>query len=488
MYTYLIVDDEALIRKGTRKKIEKMADAPICVGEAANGQEALALIQATAPDFIITDMDMPVMDGTALLDVLIKDYPDLKIIVISAYENFNYAQKALQAKAVNYLLKPFGKEDIRQIILETMTLLSHEETALALSNSLEIDFLSHYLIGNAPLQKMPEPLAFQLKDRLLTVVTLVNLSTAGHNYLTGSTSFIIPHPQFQQLTLLVDLEEAIRPHLEELLTLSPGALIGISESAQVETLPKAYKKTIKALNSASLSGSESVLTYQKRPYSTGFHHPKTDELIFFVESGQTERLTSLIGQIFNEIHQQNLLTYGEIKDYGLSLIEQTKSILNEHYQTTSNLTLPHIYDTIYESIFSIDELQRFFSDFLANISVGFSYEKIYGSDDVIENVKLYIDKYYYKNIQLDFLSDIFFINSSYLSTLFKERSAVKFTDYLNAVRITHAKELLLNSERKVYQVSQAVGYDNPKYFFRIFKKATGFSPEQYKLAMKHINT
>ena len=74
----------------------------------------------------------------------------------------------------------------------------------------------------------------------------------------------------------------------------------------------------------------------------------------------------------------------------------------------------------------------------------------------------------------------FYLNRSYLSTLFKQKTGMKFIDYLNEVRIEKSKELLKDSNRKMYQISKAVGYDNPKYFFRIFKKKTGMTPEQYR--------
>ena len=155
-------------------------------------------------------------------------------------------------------------------------------------------------------------------------------------------------------------------------------------------------------------------------------------------------------------------------------------MLNNFYNTNTNHTLPDIYKTVYETIFSFEKLIEYFINFLSNIAESMSYEKIYASKDTIENVKSYISKYYYKDIKLDFLSDIFFLNSAYLSTLFKERTGQKYIDFLNSVRIEKAKELLNKSDRKIYQISKAVGYDNPKYFFRVFKKYTGLSPEQYK--------
>ena len=94
--------------------------------------------------------------------------------------------------------------------------------------------------------------------------------------------------------------------------------------------------------------------------------------------------------------------------------------------------------------------------------------------------QLYIQHNYQKYLIQDFIASLFYLNRSYRSTLFRQTTRTKFVDYLNSVRIEKAKEILENSDRKMYQVAKAVGYDNTKYFFRIFKKIVGISPEQYR--------
>lgn len=89
MYTYIIIDDEELIRKGIIKKLSAVQDTVNCIGEASNGQEALCLIDERNPDIIITDMKMPLLDGSALLPLLAQKYPQKRIIVISGYKDFN---------------------------------------------------------------------------------------------------------------------------------------------------------------------------------------------------------------------------------------------------------------------------------------------------------------------------------------------------------------------------------------------------------------
>lgn len=115
-----------------------------------------------------------------------------------------------------------------------------------------------------------------------------------------------------------------------------------------------------------------------------------------------------------------------------------------------------------------------------NVTIMLKPHSIYGNEDVIENVKTYIQKNYQKNLTQDFLASLFYMNRSYLSSLFRSRTGEKFVDYLCDVRIERAEELLENPDQKLAQIARSVGYDNEKYFFRIFKKRTGMTPDQYR--------
>lgn len=126
--------------------------------------------------------------------------------------------------------------------------------------------------------------------------------------------------------------------------------------------------------------------------------------------------------------------------------------------------------------------------FFTQISSLLKPQSIYNHGDLIEQVKAYIDNNYQKNLSLEFLASLFYVNRSYLSHLFKTKQGKNYVDYLNEVRITKAKELLTTSKRNLYQIAKAVGYDNVKYFFRVFKKKVGLTPEQYRSKFCEISS
>ena len=114
------------------------------------------------------------------------------------------------------------------------------------------------------------------------------------------------------------------------------------------------------------------------------------------------------------------------------------------------------------------------------MTLAFECAGFYSEKDVLENVKNYIDLHYEKDLTQEFVASLFRLNRSYLSSAFKARNGSSLVDYINQVRISHAKELLKNTDKKMYQISQAVGYENVKYFFRVFKKTQGITPEQFR--------
>ena len=135
---------------------------------------------------------------------------------------------------------------------------------------------------------------------------------------------------------------------------------------------------------------------------------------------------------------------------------------------------------IVNTLFSSDEVKAYYMQFFLNITSLLKKQSVYNTGELIDQIQLYIQRNYQKNITQEFIASLFYLNRSYLSQLFKKQTGQKFVDYLNDIRMNKAKELLIHSDRKMYQIAKNVAYDNTKYFFRIFKKKIGLSPEQYR--------
>jgi two-component system response regulator YesN len=135
---------------------------------------------------------------------------------------------------------------------------------------------------------------------------------------------------------------------------------------------------------------------------------------------------------------------------------------------------------VWNTIFSMDELAEYFARLFSEVSAALKNETVYTNDDPMERMKLYVQRNFKRNLSLEMLADLFYMNPSYLSHIFKDRTGQKLVDYINQVRIDKAKELLENTPAKMSQIAKNVGYSNDKYFFRVFKGAEGCTPEQYR--------
>lgn len=515
MYRYIIIDDESLIRKGTIKKIQKTRDDVECIAEASDGSEAVSLIEELQPDFVILDMQMPVMDGTQLLPYLTEHYPKLPLIVISGFRDFDYIKHAISANAIDYLLKPFSREAISDCVgsaikrLEdnqniTQQILSSHEEKEAARYEYDIQYLTNLILGfhTGDASITSERLNFINDTHQLVLLTLhctqdtskLNfqewLDEGGFGdlalYLSNSTSpqigfliLFLPNQRAIKLeTLLKQITEALLFHAREN---KHSLLIGISRvHSDLTELNIAFKETSAALNQQLLNAPELCsYAYQESSEPKEIVWDHEDEFLFRIEAGMQEEIIALTNQLFKWFSSIPSFTLNDAKYYCYCLSNQCKDILNDYLDIDNKKSSGSIQNVV-SHIFRLEELKEYYLQFFLNIAEMLKAEGIYAQGNLIENIQTYIQHNYQKALTQDFIASLFYLNRSYLSTLFKQKTGMKFVDYLNDVRIEKAKELLINSDRKMYHISKAVGYDNTKYFFRVFKKKVGYSPEQYR--------
>lgn len=517
MYTYIVIDDENLIRKGTIKKLQPLENKIHCVGEADNGQSGLQLIQELHPDFVILDMQMPVMNGCELLPYLAENYPEMPLIVISGYRDFDYVKQAISADAIDYILKPFSKESIQECVLRAIERLENSQTlSQKLTDSYEqkeaayyeydIQYLTNLILGyhTGDSSISSERLKFINDTHRLLLLTLYfnhpeSISTVDiqewlHNGEFGDLALYLPNPSSTQMGFLIlfmpntefSLSRKLVTQISSSVTnyvryFGSSVLIGISHShADLSELHAAFLETSEALNQQLLfSDSESVFYYQNTSEPQTFVWNQEEEFLFRIEAGMSNEVESLIENLFDSMRLLSNYTLADAKYYCYQLSGQCTGILN-YYLKQNVPKSSNSVQNIVNYIFSLQELKEYYCQFFLNITEMLKSQSIYASADVIEKIQIYMQHNYQKNLTQDFIASLFYLNRSYLSTLFKQKTGMKFIDYLNEIRINKSKELLKDSTRKMYQISKSVGYDNSKYFFRIFKKKTGMTPEQYR--------
>lgn len=518
MYTYIIIDDEELTRKGTIKKLEPMNDLVCCIGEAENGEEGLRLIKTSNPDIIITDMQMPVMHGSLFLPEVSRLYPEKSIIVISGFRDFEYAKNAIQANAVDYILKPFGKKEIQEAMNHAISKL--ELSSLGDSSNIDdatkevtyyeydIQTLSNLILGYDTKTNTfySKRLNFINNTHDLIMITIHSTANLDHkqfeNFLFengfGDLALYLQHIQSKTIgfiVLFISEHTSINPTeycrqiarclISAYGTNTPELSLGISSiHHNLQELHLAFSETISALNNCKISEHTNIIKTYTIPSDElhSYNWIDSERFLFRLESGDTDEVLVLLKELFNQFRSTDLLSIGEIKYFLINLTDETKKIMSTYLEQIHAPSVSASMHTALNTMFSLTEVEPYFTQLFSNITEVMKNEtNIFTSDDTIQKMKLYVEKNYYKDLNIEFISSLFYMNRSYLSHLFKKETGTNFVDYVNQVRLQKACQLLVQTDKKMYQVSKIVGYDNIKYFFRVFKKHIGITPEQYRL-------
>lgn len=516
MTTYIIVDDESLIRKGTIKKLESLKDEIMCVGEASNGREALALIAEKNPDFIITDMNMPSMDGTQFLPILTEQYPQKHLIVISGYKDFEYTKHAIKANAVDYILKPFSREDIVHSVKNILQkiekdssresqLLSSETEKAAAKYNYDLEMLKNSILGYHTLEFeiSSDNLKFINESHnfvLLTLHSSIELkNNALQTYLNengfGDLALYLQHGSQSNLGFLILFlpqksvlgtkelcSQVIKNIIASFSYENDAISFGVSAThCSLSELNSAYLETVHALNQMHMGEEAKVCFYTEEiPPPQKIIWGKKEELLFRIEAGMRNEMLVLLDELFQYFKDSKEHTLYDVKCYCISLSDELKLIMTQYVEQVNPNSMNASVQNILNSMFDLEELKTYYLQFFINLSVVLSENSVYATDDTIEKIKIYVQRNYKKNLTIEFVSSLFFLNRSYCSHMFKEKTGDTFVNYVNSVRLMHAKEMLRDSDKKMYQIAKSIGYDNVKYFFRIFKKMEGITPEQYR--------
>ncbi|RTE11684.1 response regulator transcription factor [Paenibacillus whitsoniae] len=512
MYTFIIVDDEALIRRGMLKKIQAVLpeETLTFVGEADNGESGLELIKQADPDIVITDMRMPEMDGKSFLKLLQQEYPDKKIIVVSGYSDFEYMKEAISAKVVGYLLKPFSKEEISETLKKAVQIIEAERSTQRrmayseiekeeISYHADLQTLSHWIMGlqhkdKAPVLRSIKLQALSEADQYVLLTLYTSEKTVlKPDLLQQCDGVNVPSTQNDQISFLLlyrldrdrDLQKLALSTANLILkNTSPScACIGISSGkASLTQLSEAFEETVGTMNERTIAfDSPRIAVYQGdlQPAPT-FTWDKLDELLFFLESGNASKVIEWTEKLFDHFYSDPGTTLGQVKSTCKHLIHEVRDILNRYYDNGSSPTSSSSFEAVLAASFDVQSIRTYLLQVLPNLADMLDERSVYTAEHVVENIKLYIENHFNKELTLEKISSLFFMNPSYCSYLFKEKTGINFIDYVNKTRIEKAKAMLKGSDAKVYKIAKDLGYDNAKYFFRVFKKVTGQTPEEYR--------
>lgn len=523
MYNILLVDDEPGHLAGLSKILRRLRPE-YAVHTAKNGEEALNICDSENFEIIITDIQMPIMDGLDFYERLPSSRKPQKVIFLSGYDYFEYAQKAIGLGSFEYVLKPVDIDKFTHVLEKAERSLEEELTSLheqeRLSAKLQTiiplyhnRILSDWIYG-LPLssdeeRELSDSLLFhgggsilvtmiqgkdmsdekaldlcreQIKARIQSLLSENGASISFFSEQDGGLLISATNSRLEE-PLLARVEEQIRLAEFESVRIS----VGISRSTDAISIaaPQLFKE-------ASIAAMEGFYSEERMVFDCAGSN--IDSRLFLKPNARLEAMLSeAIHASHNDkaIHEASRaiiakLVEGERLPAPAELIGYCKKLLMKLTEATEYLKpeiREHLAVSIAETlaaVHALGQLQTIIAGRLSDISAAITEARRDSKEMVIFKCLAYMEEHYMEDLSLESVSAVFHFNSSYFCHYFKSKLNINFSQYLTQIRLTKAKELLELSNDKVYQVASQLGYQDVKYFNRVFKKEFGLTPEEYR--------
>ncbi|CQR58709.1 response regulator transcription factor [Paenibacillus riograndensis] len=420
MLKLLIVDDDKWIREGLRANVNWSREGIEVVATAANGEEGWELVQKLRPDILLTDIQMPLLDGLQLAEKVNERYALTKIIFLTGYDDFSYAKKALDLQASGYILKYEDNEVILQSVAGTGNNLRREkrelEKARKSQSLIENKFFADLLSG------VPSV------DWARREMELLGIQSEGPYFRVA-----VIQPE--------DLQRFSRPGIMENTELLLFSIQNICAELFTSRLPKPF-----------------FVPYNHR-INIIFNLADTDGA-----SSSGCSLATLLEDIRHTIETCLKIPVS----IGVGTVCEGFGQIPQSYNKA--LTAAHMKDVAGRpGLFFCDELSH---------SQHSHHTLLKQMESYIH--KNYADE----NLSLAAIAGEIHISPSYVSTLFKKYREINVIEYVIRIRMEKAAELLKQTDCKSYEISEKVGYGNPQYFSVLFKKHFGMSPSDYRKSQR----
>lgn len=523
MYKVMIVEDEVLVRVGLKTTIDWEAMGFTIIAEASNGEQGYELYLKHRPEVVITDIKMPKQDGLWLVEQIRKQDTETRILMLTCYDEFSYARKALKVGADDYILKSEVEDEELIKLMDTVkTRLDMQNRARAakdrsladpesLKHSLMSDLMNNSFDINERLLKSLQELNFltdsssyafmkittlhnsdQPMDKRQTEDAVMNILYEQMNQY--DISYMTGHQNNRHLLFLASAKlnksemkrilaaaaggakqyfdisvHAVYSGVFTQIAMAGGIYKDFTLKAELLFYPLQTSGTIRPADNISFT--EPNVFDLKRSYNTGMI-----EAIGHEDFEHAEELLKETGHYF----EQNLVSPKTVKifysnlmgdifnNYGFFLAGREEFETHETYH----------YRIIHsEGLSDILELMTAFSKALISVIKGMRYNN---SRFLINHTLNYLENHYTENISLEDAAKEMNISKHYLCSIFKKETGENMSLYINKLRIEKAKQLLLESDSRIKEVFEKVGYSNQQYFSKIFKKITGMTVNEYK--------
>jgi len=529
MYKFLMVDDEEIVRRGFKERIDWARAGFEFLPPCENGREAIAAIEESLPDVVMTDIHMPHADGISVAAHAMEKHPEILVVILSGYDEFTYAQAAIRNKVYDYVLKPVSSRDLSALLvrikgkLDTDRRSREDEDALRLkadrSGSLERErgLAALFASGSTTLSKAvtessrsaigamlgfdPSPFACaalvaELEGGAEGLDALFESSlrrarrSAAFFPAAGRGAALIfeagAEPCAKAATAAA--EAIIRGHAAD-----GGAIgtlrVGVGRAyAQWTDAPRSYAEAEAALAYRLVRDASKPYAYMEAGEdreALALLKESEERLCLSLRTGAAARVPELARAYLDALGRAELSPQ-RVRHEALALFSRARDELAGIGVSSALLSakLACDYYSFAESLGSPEAIEGALVR-LAEIAAGvLETSSLHEPEWKVLDFKEFIARHYADgSLSIGKAAGRLSISESYLSKLLRRRLGTSFVEYLSDYRIARAEELLASSDMLSYEVAEAVGYPDARYFASLFKKRTGKTPSEYRASM-----
>ena len=527
-----LVEDEVIIRSGVKKSINWEQEGYEFVGEASDGELAYPMILKEKPDILITDIRMPFMDGLELSRLVKKELPDIKILILSGYDEFEYAKKAIKIGVTEYLLKPISAAKLTEVlnaVAETIRQENEEKNLLEtyfaeMRENTERDKMRLFeklLMGDLSMGEILEAgerfgmnlgascykivlfkilanlenhvYAEQMVDACSSVEQAASMMEGVYVFQRGveGWAFLLTAQDEKSMEesakiLYQNLKQAMKNYTQ----LEYFGGIG-STVPRIRSLKQSFREADRAFAARFVEEANQIISqkeFEKSQMEEGLKMQgvvqigKSREMLQkFLSNGTREEVKAFSDAYISRIEEENIRST-MVRQYGvidvciviLSFCERISSA-NRLQEEAEEL------QKMMQKIHSLSEIKKYVVRLLNEAIELRDAESGRRYSDLIAAAKKEIENHYMtEEISLNTVAISVGMSPSYFSSIFSKEAGKTFVEYLTEVRIEKAKEFLMCSSMKTSEIGYEVGYKDPHYFSYIFKKVQGCSPKEYR--------
>lgn len=500
----VIVEDEIRIREGIAKLLKKLGDDYEVLGEASDGQEGIKLCLETTPDLIITDIRMPKMDGIEMLSQLYDKGLKSKAIVVSAYSEFEYARGAMKLGVTEYLLKPISLMDFSNAINNVKVQIQEEQLKKPKNIGTLEQTVNDLYFGSIELDDevksyLADTYSINPYDKVWVVCAyLGNLYQEKEKHKrmlcnifkeNDSAEYMVIDAPFRQSFIFIVYKYESATEMERWLQYrmlqsdTNGIIFGCVEADNMLSMRKSYETLAQYMDWNISFEKEILISYPKiKQIQTSICSYPMDaeaELRVALCASDKEKASKIVNRFHASFADGKIYEPRVIKDcyvrflwFAMEIARdlgnvdarkiERQEILKRIMGANTKSELKSLSDEILEIICSENEIDEDVTDL------------------TVKRAKSLIHEYFNTGITLEEIASRLGITPEYLGTKFRTETGVTFSNYMRDYRIAKAKELLLGTNLKLYEIADRVGYNDPKYFSRVFKEVTGHIPADYR--------